>query len=101
MFTGPLVRGNFGHPLPAIEDAASSWLLESGDEAHQRSLAATGGPKQGKEFARSNVEADVLNGRYFTEPLRHSIQTNERTALRQALLSSRSASCSRVCKICG
>src|SRR5947209_2219473 len=97
----PFVRRHIGHLHAIDEDAALVRLLEPGDETHQCGLAATGGTKQRKEFAGSDVEAHIVDSRYFAETFGDPIETDERCVRRQGRLSSRSASFSRVCKTCG
>ena len=98
----PLVRRDVTHVCAGNEDAALVGLLEPGDQTHQRRLAATGGPKQRKEFACRDVEADLVDRRDRAEAFRHLLETNERLAAHgHAAVSSRSALCSRVCRISG
>jgi hypothetical protein len=56
------MRGHIGDIDAANKDTSLVRLLETGDEPHQRGLAAAGGPEQRKKLAGKNVEADVVNG---------------------------------------
>jgi hypothetical protein len=69
--TGAALVGAFVRDVLARErDLARVGILEAGDDAQQRGLAAAARPEQRDEFARADLERDVAQGREFLEALR-------------------------------
>ncbi len=56
-----LLRRNIRDFSPIDEDAAGSWLLEAGNHAQQRRLAAAAGTKDREELAGRNFKTYALN----------------------------------------
>ncbi len=56
-----------GHFLAADDDLAAVGMIEAGEDAQQRTLAAAGRADQRDEFARLDLEADALEDGVVTE----------------------------------
>ena len=69
----PLVRLDRGHVLPADQDAAGGRVLEPGDQAQGRRLAASRGAEQGEERSRGDQQVELLDrgepGEGLADPL--------------------------------
>ena len=60
----PAVRGrNVRDALPVDPDVAAADLLQAGDDAQKRGLAAAGGADEHHEFAIRDCEIDTMNDR--------------------------------------
>jgi hypothetical protein len=55
--------------LPGDEYIALARLLETGDHAQRRRLAASGGAEKRQEFACTDPKVDAIGGDDLTEPL--------------------------------
>ena len=86
---------------PSIRMRPAVRRLEAGKHAQQRGLAAAGGAEQREELAAAMSRLTIMNRGDRAEALRHAIEPHKRRAAGQARLSSRNASCSRVCRTCG
>src|SRR6185503_21349593 len=67
----PLLRGETRRVLAEDEDVALVGLLEAGDHAEERRLAASARAEQGRQRAASNGNRDVVEGGELTEALGH------------------------------
>ena len=67
MFTGRLFGGMPAMSCPSIDDLPVGRLLETGDHPQQRGLAAAGRAEQDEEFARVDVEADIVDRRHLAK----------------------------------
>ena len=59
----------FGRILAMEQDLAAVRRFQAGDDAQQRGLATAGRPEQGEQFARGDVEVDVVEGDKVAECL--------------------------------
>src|SRR6202042_1982407 len=68
-----------GREIDAVEqDAAGVRLLETGDQAQQRSLAAAGWPEQRKELALIDVEGELIDRGAAAEALAQILNAQQR-----------------------
>ena len=68
---GAPVGRNFAHVLAVNIDVALGRHFEAGQHAQQCRFAAAGGPEQGEELSRHDVEADIVHADRLTPPLRN------------------------------
>ena len=73
----PLVRRHAGERLAVEPDRALGRLLEAGEHAQQRGLAAAGGAEQRVELALVDVERLVVDGDESAEPLGDGAELDE------------------------
>src|SRR5205823_3193699 len=66
---GALVRRRRGHVSAIQQDLAGRGLLEPGDEAERRRLAAARGPQEREELAARDIDVDPVDGDDVVEPL--------------------------------
>ncbi len=67
--------GRFPGDVDAVDlDRAAADILQPGDEAQQRGLAAAGGADEDDEFAVIDVEVDAGNDLDLTEDLAHALE---------------------------
>ena len=71
-----------GHALSANVDLPRARLLESGDQAQRRRLAAAGWPEQREYRSTLDVERDVVDRHDRAEALAHLVQPDIRLARR-------------------
>ena len=65
----PPVGRHAGEVLPVEQDLARGRLLEAGEHAHQRGLAAAGRAEQGEELALVDDEREIVDGDEIAEAL--------------------------------
>jgi hypothetical protein len=71
-----LVRRRVGDVAPVEQDASIGRLLEAGDEAQGRRLAAARRAEQREELAAGDAEVEVIDRRHVGEVLRQFDQLN-------------------------
>ena len=69
MLDRPPVGRHAGEVLAVEEDLAGARLLEAGDHAHQRRLAAAGRPEEREELALVDDQRQVVDGDEVAEAL--------------------------------
>ena len=79
-----LVGRHGGHVHAVDEDAAGRRLLEAGQHAQQRRLAAAGAAENREELAAMDVERHPVDRRDAVEQLRHVADLHQRGAFRRA-----------------
>ena len=62
MFTGRRLGSTPSMRWPSMTISPSRRILEAGEHAQQRGLAAARGPEQGEELAFGDVEVGVVDG---------------------------------------
>ena len=73
------------------------WLVEAGQHAQQRGLAAARAAQQREQFAARNVEIDAGNGRHRAEALDDAFDPDDRVAHCPVLTDVQSRVRMRVC----
>ena len=74
----PAVRRHGADVLAVEQDAAGAQLLEAGEQAQQRGLAAAGGAEQREELALPDVEGEVFDRADRAEALGHALEAHQR-----------------------
>ncbi len=72
------IGGDPGNVFPFQQDATGGRLLESGDHAKCRRLAATGGTEHREELAPRDLEIGIVYGDIVAEPLDHVVNGDDR-----------------------
>src|SRR5205809_6029617 len=72
----PLVGGHPFHPLSPDPDLSSVWLIEPGDQAHHRGLAAPAGADHRDEFPSRNLETQPIDRRHLPEPFGDPLESH-------------------------
>src|SRR5438105_3651040 len=91
------IRCNRRHALAADINLARARLLESGDQAQRRRLAAAGGPEQRKYGPARDVEGDIVDGHHDAKDLAYLVQPDVGFARAHACpVSATSSSATRV-----
>src|SRR5690606_35886652 len=79
---GPPVGRDAGEVLPVEQDRTGGRMLEAGQHAQQRGLAAARRPEQREELALVDVERQVVDGGEIAEPLGDVAERDEGPRLR-------------------
>ncbi len=90
MFTSRLFGGTPTTSSPRSKDRALVGLLEPGDHAHRRGLAAARGPEQRDELALGDVERDAVDGVHVAERFADPVDADRDAGLGHATATSSS-----------
>jgi hypothetical protein len=74
----PLVGRHAGQILPSSMISPACRLLETGEHAQQRGLAAAGGAEQGEELAVIDIQRQIVDGGEIAEALGDVLDRNKR-----------------------
>ena len=74
MFTWRFAGGTYVTSLPCEQDAARGRLLEAGDHAQRRRLAAARRAEQREELALADPQVEIVDDGHVAEALGHAVE---------------------------